>query len=423
MMKALRMVMLLVLVLVPVIWGIHQAEAATYLATINYRERIVKLLEESQFQGWPSGAETAGRHIEEVVAHREGTPVAFTVKLDIYSDKRLYVYGNGTQLVDCTPYLNAAGINPSSVYGLRWSHEGNRLFFLVANTYDMYYLVPWFIWKVYPAFKGVPDQGWVPWPYSVNYEGTRIFFKGVLNHEAGLYYVNVGDSTYTLHPMMLMSQLPGPQNWNVLRFLGASWEGGSLLCTYFGSAAGNSIAMWRVPTPSNPPNPSQAPVKVPNEEHTWVWAESDPNKIIDSGIGTPEGHATALYTYQDSGNEMLYYVDLISGEKRQLLSADGGIYLFPTLLTTGPSPGLPGSPALDTRLRGSTCSPVNRGTPTLRSLLRVASSMAAITSPTSSTIPPDISPAIITWPAKPAPPGLTSSTWLRACSRPRTSTP
>jgi hypothetical protein len=340
-MKALGRSLLLVLVLIPVTWGIHQSEAATYPATIKHYQTMTKLLDETQLRGWPSGLETAGRHIEEMVAHRDGADLAFTVTLDAYSDKHLYVLTNGlAELVDCTSALNAAGINPNNVYGLHWSHE-KRLFFLVANTYDMYYYL--LSDKVYPAFKGVPDQGWVPWPYSVNYEGTRLFFKGALNGAGGLYYSDVpGPSdpnpTYTLHPMMLMSQLPGPQNWNVLRFLGASWEGGSLLCTYFGSAAGNSIAMWRVPTPLLPPNPSQAPVKVLDEEHTSVWgSESNiPDKIIDSGIGSADGGpASVLYACQDSGqNEKLYYYSR-GTDSKQLLSADGGSFLFPTLYDDG----------------------------------------------------------------------------------------
>ena len=330
----------LVLVLLLVCLGMSPAQANTYPATIKHYQTMTKLLDETQLRGWPSGLETAGRHIEEVVAHRDG-PVAFTVTLDATSDKRLYMYGNGTELVDCTPYLTAAGINPSNVYGLRFSYEQNRLFFLVANTYDMYYLIPWFIWKVYPAYKGIPDQGWVPWPYSVSYEGSRLFFKGTVNNATGLYYTDVPEPdavnpTYTPHPMVLMSQLPGPQNGNVLRFLGSSWYGGSLICTYFGSAAGNSRAMWLVPTPLLPPNPSQAPVKVLDEEHTSVWMESNiPDKIIDNKLGY-DGSATALYACQDSGNEMLYYLNgLGASGTKQLLSADGGTFLFPTLYDDG----------------------------------------------------------------------------------------
>ncbi len=91
------------------------------------------------------------------------------------------------------------------------------------------------------------------------------------------------------------------------------------------------------PHPLNPPNPSQDPVRVPLEDHNAVWDEQNlPNKIIASQIGAPEGTATALYAYRDSGqNEKLYYIDLISGEKKRLLSGDGGPFTFPTLYDDG----------------------------------------------------------------------------------------
>jgi hypothetical protein len=53
--------------------------------------------------------------------------------------------------------------------------------------------------------------------------------------------------------------------------------------------------MWRVPTPSNPPNPSGDPIEVPLENHNAVWDNTDlHNKIVASQIGTPEGAASAL---------------------------------------------------------------------------------------------------------------------------------
>jgi hypothetical protein len=91
------------------------------------------------------------------------------------------------------------------------------------------------------------------------------------------------------------------------------------------------------PTPSNPPNPSGDPIKVPLENHNAVWDNSDlHNKIVASQIGAPEGTASALYAYRDSGQpDKLYYVDLISGEKKRLLTADGGGFTFPALYDDG----------------------------------------------------------------------------------------
>jgi hypothetical protein len=313
--------------------------AANYPAPIKYRQIMIKLIDEPNLQGWPTGYETAGRHIEEIVASRTNNILAFTVKLDVYADKRLYVFGNGSQLVDCTPYLNAAGVNPNNVYGLRMSNDGTRIFFFGTYATDIYYLIPWFIWEVHPAFLGLAGgDGRVP--YTVNYGGTRLFFKHVAVSGGfsvpGLYYADVGDSTYTPHLMMNMNKLPGNQNTNLLRYLGSSEYGGSLLCTWFSSIS-NSTAMWRVPTTYNPPNPSGDPVKVPLEDHAAVWDEASlPNKIVASQLGAPEGMASALYACRDSGqNEKLYYVDLNSGEKKRLLSADGGGFTFPALYDDG----------------------------------------------------------------------------------------
>jgi hypothetical protein len=333
---AVRFLCLLFSLSLPLV-GMTPAYPADYPATIKYRQIMTKIVDETQLQGWPPGFETAGRAIEEVVASPENNIVAFTVRIG--SSRRLYVLGNGSELVDCTPYLNAAGVNSNNVYSLKMSHDGNRIFFFGTYGTEIYYLVPWFVWQVYPAFKGLAGgDGRVP--YSVHYDGSRLFFKHVTSPGGipvpGLYYADVGDPTYTAHLMMPMSKLPGTQNTNLLRYLGSSQYGGSLLLTWFSSVS-NSTAMWRVPTPSNPPNPSGDPVKVPLEDHAGVWEEASlPNKIVASQIGMPEGTASALYACRDSGqNEKLYYVDLISGEKKRLLSADGGGFTFPALYDNG----------------------------------------------------------------------------------------
>jgi hypothetical protein len=227
---------LFVLTLVLALGLVFQTQAASYPAPIKYRQLMTKIVDETSLRGWPVGYETVGRHIDEIVASPDNNIVAFTVKLDIYKDKRLYVLGNGGQLIDCTPYLAEAGVNPNDVYGLKMSHDGLRIFFFGKYGEDIYYLIPWFIWKVYPAFKGLAGgDGRVP--YTVNYDGTRLFFKHVINPGSleavpGLFYADVGDPTFTPHMMMPMTKLPGIQNSNVLRYLGSSQYGGSLLCTY-----------------------------------------------------------------------------------------------------------------------------------------------------------------------------------------------
>jgi hypothetical protein len=315
------------------------AHGANYPAPIKYRQAMTKIVDETGLRGWPVGHENDGRHIEEIVASPTNNILAFIVKLDIYSDRRLYVRGNGTELVDCTPYLNAAGVDPNKVYGLRMSHDGNRIFFFGTYGTDIYYLIPWSIWEVHPAFKGLAG-GDGRLPYTVHYDGSKLFFKHVTSSGGisvpGLYYANVGDPTFTPHLMMPMSKLPGDQNTNLLWYLGSSEYGGSLLCKWY-STISNSQAMWRIPTPSNPPNPSGDPIKVPLEDHNAVWDNSDlNNKIVASQIGAPEGASSALYAYRDSGQlDKLYYVDLISGEKKRLLTADGGGFTFPTLYDNG----------------------------------------------------------------------------------------
>jgi hypothetical protein len=219
------------------------------------------------------------------------------------------------------------------------SHLNYHHFLGAKGISVIYYLIPWSVWEVHPAFKGLAG-GDGRLPYTVKYDGSKLFFKHVTTpggiSVVGLYYADVGDPTYTAHLMMPMSKLPGDQNPNHLWYLGSSEYGGSLLCRWYSSTT-NSQAMWRVPTPSNPPYDSGDPIKVPLEEHNAVWDNSDlHNKIVASQIGTPEGAASALYAYRDSGQlDKLYYVDLISGEKKRLLSADGAPLTFPALYDDG----------------------------------------------------------------------------------------
>jgi hypothetical protein len=139
-MNARKQSCLLILTLVLAFGLICQSQAANYPAPIKYRQLMTKIVDETSLQGWPPDNITAARYIEELVASPDNNILAFTViaKYDIYKEKRLFVLGNGGQLVDCTPYLTAAGVDSNNVYGLRMSHDGNRIFFFGKYGEDIY---------------------------------------------------------------------------------------------------------------------------------------------------------------------------------------------------------------------------------------------------------------------------------------------
>ena len=162
---------------------------------------------------------------------------------------------------------------PTKVYGLKMSHDGLRIFFFGVYGTDIYYLIPWFIWQVQPAFLGLAGgDGRVP--YTVNYDGQQALFQ-TCDHSRrhlcsrSLLRQRRRPDLYP-HLMMPMSKLPGTQNTNLLRYLGSSEYGGSLLCTwYFGSISSNSTAMWRVPT-LQPPQPLRGPGQgAPGGPSSW----------------------------------------------------------------------------------------------------------------------------------------------------------
>lgn len=60
-------------------------------APIEYRQTMVRVLRESDVQGWPSGYATAPRYPEFIVVSANGSRVGFVVKLNNYSDRHIYI--------------------------------------------------------------------------------------------------------------------------------------------------------------------------------------------------------------------------------------------------------------------------------------------------------------------------------------------
>ncbi len=136
-MNARKQSCLLVLTLVLAFGLVFQSQAASYPAPTKYKQTMVRGLYRVPGNDW---LPTYGRHFREMAVSANGAKIGFTVKLDGYSDKRLYV-GNadGTEFTDVTDKL-PPGKLPKDVTSLQMNDTGTRLFFRDYPTGSIYYL-------------------------------------------------------------------------------------------------------------------------------------------------------------------------------------------------------------------------------------------------------------------------------------------
>ena len=158
---------LLFLILVLAFGLVCQSQAASYPAPIKYRQLMTKIVDETNLQGWPSGHETAGRYIEEIVASPDNNILAFTViaGYDIYKEKRLFVLGNGgrTGRLHPLPDRGGGGLQQR----LRLADEPQRQPYLFLRE----------VWRGYLLFgtlvqlggsSGLQGSGWRRWPLALH---------------------------------------------------------------------------------------------------------------------------------------------------------------------------------------------------------------------------------------------------------------
>jgi hypothetical protein len=286
-----------------------------YAAAIEYKQTMVRVLQESDVQGWPGGGyETSGRHTESVAVSANGAKVGFVVKLNVYSDRHIYVMnGDGTGLVDLTGNVPAG-----AAFGtLQLNDDGSRLFFWDYGAGNIYYFDTSPPYACHAAYK--PDAFWIgsTRSYGLNSAGTVIYLKhfwnvGDISHY-GLVSTVVG--TNVLTPVVDVLNLTPPKTVDYsLDFLDAARSGGRLLLTYYPDYwHDRDKVMWE----TGPLQP------MPNESHYGIW---DNNTSLQwCHIMTSDG-GKALYLFMDTDSKPeLHILNLNTGSKSLLVQLDSGL--------------------------------------------------------------------------------------------------
>ncbi|MCX5890024.1 MAG: hypothetical protein NTY36_11290 [Deltaproteobacteria bacterium] len=309
--------------------GALAAHGGSFPASIKYKQTMVRLIQETDVQGWPTGYTTDKRYPCDIMVSANGAKVGFLVKLNYFSDKHIFVMNaDGTGLVDLTPNLPAGmSTRTGDIAALQINDTGSRLFFMDYPNGNIYYFDTSPPYTPHPAY--LPNAFWVPplKAYALNSDGSRIYLQHfwlvgtppLTETHNGLCYTDVGSNT--LAPVVdVLSLTPAPTYWG-LNFLDAARTGGNLLFMYYPDYYHDNLqAMWQF-------LPLGA---MPNERHGWVWSLPWLYTHLMSADGSK-----ALYNYQDSGgNPQLYLVNMVSGAKT-LLNSNTGEVGFPALSPDG----------------------------------------------------------------------------------------
>lgn len=306
---------------------VGQVMAANYPASIIYKQTMVKVLQETDVQGWPSGLTTTPRYPENITVSANGAKVGFTVKLNYYSDRHIYVMnGDGSNLVDLTSNL-PSGVGVGT---LQMNDDGSRLFFWDYAKGNIYYFNTASPYTIQPAYK--PDAFWLgsKRSYSLNSTGTILYLKHFWNVETishyGLVSTVVGSNVLT--PVVdVLSLTPAKTADYDLQFLDAARSGDKLLLTYYPDYWHDSRkVMWK----TNPLQP------MPSDWHNMIWDNSATN-LQFCHIISSDG-SKALYNFQNTGSRPeLHLLNLNTGGKSLLVQlVDGYDFLqFPTLSPDG----------------------------------------------------------------------------------------
>lgn len=321
---------------IPVLfWGMGFASAAP----IVYKQTMTKILDETQFRGWPTGYENYGRYFDMVADSADGSRIGFQVITRVGDAWYIHTYAanaDGTGVMDLTGNL-PGDVNPGTVTFLKLDPKGERLFFRAPNVgtdANVYYFT---LATQGCAFAIVPKpskdyalHGFdFRIPYSLTAIGDQIalYFKHdagwddvAKRYHRGIYTAMLGGMAMKV---MDIDQLPGEQNMNFLRFLGSAAKATQILFTwnqdYYHPPAS---AMWK----------AAGPARLPNEVHNYVWADQDLYHHLISADGSK-----ALYNYMDACcTSHLNQVDLSSGA-RSLINETGDLngYFAPTMAPSG----------------------------------------------------------------------------------------
>jgi hypothetical protein len=302
-------------------------QADDYIAPIHYKQTMVKVLQETDVQGWPDGLTTTPRYPESIAVSADGSKVGFVIKLNHYSDRHLYVMNSdGTGLTDLTANL------PSGVSGgtLQLNDNGSRLFFWDYANGNIYYFDTAPPFTLHPAYK--PDAFWLgsKRSYSLNANGTIIYLKHFWNVDTISHYglVSTAVGSNVLSPVVdVLSLTPAKTADYLLEFLDAARTGGRLLLTYYPDYWHDNLkVMWET-APLQP---------MPSESHRMIW-DNTSTSLQFCHIMSADGSKT-LYNFQNTGGlPELHLLDLNTGHKTLLLQLVDGFDLiqFPTLSPDG----------------------------------------------------------------------------------------
>ncbi|MDO9532465.1 MAG: hypothetical protein Q7O12_10070 [Deltaproteobacteria bacterium] len=308
-------------------WGVGSA----WGAPIQYKQTMTKILDETQFWGWPDEHETDGRSFTLLTSSLNGSKIGFKVVVSGYDAHTFVANSDGSGIEELTDNFPAT-IDPVTAAYYKLDATGTRLFFkrpTFGTSFNFYYfdlaanncklaVLPK-SGETYAIFR--PD---FRKPFSLTTIGSQValFFKhddgydGVRNNR-GIYTAMLDEQATKV---MDIDQLPGAQDMNLLDFLGSAAQANQILFTWNQDYDHPPAdAMWKV----------TGPTRVPNEVHTYVWPKQDLYGQIVSADG-----AKALY--YSANPRQLYLVDLASGAKTFINeTADLNGYLAPALSPSG----------------------------------------------------------------------------------------
>jgi len=307
-----------------------QILAAEYSAAMEYKQTMVKVLQESDIQGWPSALPTTPRYPEFIIVSADGSKVGFTVKLNVYSDRHIYMMNSdGSGLTDLTGNL-PTGVTVGTP---QMNETGSRLFCWDYGNGNIYYFDTVSPFGIHPAYK--PDAFWVgigsKRNYSVNNAGTVIYLNhswrvGTVDHY-GLVSTDVG--TNILTPVVDAASLTPPKTADYsLSFLDAARSSRRLLLTYYPDYWHDNLkVMWE----SDPLQP------MPGESHLHIW-DSTSTGLQYCHVMSADG-SKVLYNYQNTNASKpeLHILNLNTGAKTQLIQLVDGLdtMQFPALSPDG----------------------------------------------------------------------------------------
>jgi hypothetical protein len=311
----------------------YRVAAASYVLPIEYKQIDLAIVLESQVQGWPAGYETYDRGFwDDIEVSGDGSKIAFWVNVATTGAWRLFIANaDGTGLTDITSLLPATWPRQ-----LLFNHDGSKLYGGGGES-NWYCDIAGGTGCSRAVFSGI-WSGDGRKPFTITTDGSQLFFKhdDAYPKPDGLYSAVLGGVPSPVLDRTTLHCDSNCDDTGLLRFLGSSRSSGRMFFTFDRDWYGTtgppyaSTAMFYVSAGSGA-------VRIPDEEHDYVWDQQNLNNELVSADGS-----RALYYYMDSGGSpQLHWVNVATGAKTLIaevnpsanttISADGKL----VLLTSG----------------------------------------------------------------------------------------